>query len=279
MKTTSAHFRNWPNKAITLLGMSGVGKTTLAAKLPKDRWFHYSGDYRIGTRYLDEIILDTVKQRAMQDPYLKELFCRDYIYIRNNITVNNLAPISYFLGKIGNPELGGLSCDEFLRRQRQFRRAEVRAMQDVTDFMERAREIYHYPHFLNDAGGSIYDLTEQECWTELSEKTVVLYLQTDDALEKLLIQRAQADPKPLYYDEKFLKQHLQEYLESNNLRSEEEIEPDAFVQWVFPRLVSYRKPKYEALAEKYGHSVDATTLSGLRDESDIIDFICTVADT
>ena len=65
MKMTGAEFVAWPRKAITLLGMSGVGKTTLAYKLPKSQWFHYSGDYRIGTKYLAEPILDNIKQQAM----------------------------------------------------------------------------------------------------------------------------------------------------------------------------------------------------------------------
>ena len=52
MKMTPTEFLKWDSKRITLLGMSGVGKTTLANKLPKQNWFHYSGDYRIGTKYL-----------------------------------------------------------------------------------------------------------------------------------------------------------------------------------------------------------------------------------
>jgi GTPase SAR1 family protein len=50
MRMTRSEFLAWPHKAITLLGMSGVGKTTLAYKLPASKWFHYSGDYRIGTK-------------------------------------------------------------------------------------------------------------------------------------------------------------------------------------------------------------------------------------
>ena len=85
-------FLRWPHKAITLLGMSGVGKTTLAYKLPKSRWFHYSGDYRIGTKYLAEPILDNIKRQAMQVDFLRDLLRSDSIYIASNITVDNLQP-------------------------------------------------------------------------------------------------------------------------------------------------------------------------------------------
>ena len=73
MKLTASEFTNWPNKAITLLGLSGIGKTPLANKLPKSYWFHYWGDYRIGTKYLEEPILDNIKERAMEVSFLKDL--------------------------------------------------------------------------------------------------------------------------------------------------------------------------------------------------------------
>ncbi|MBF0265629.1 MAG: ATPase, partial [Gammaproteobacteria bacterium] len=73
MKFTVEQFRAWKNKKITLLGMSGVGKTYISSILRQEQWFHYSGDYRIGTRYLDEAILDMIKEQAMQVPFLKEL--------------------------------------------------------------------------------------------------------------------------------------------------------------------------------------------------------------
>ena len=137
---------------MTLLGLSGVGKTRLATLLRKHDWFHYSGDYRIGTRYLDEAILDNVKQQVMSVPFLRELLRSDSIYISNNITVDNLRPVSSFLGKVGNPERGGLPLKEFKRRQSLHRMAEIAAMKDVPEFIHKAREIYGYRHFVNDAG-------------------------------------------------------------------------------------------------------------------------------
>ena len=154
MRMTGAQFMDWPNKAVTLMGMSGVGKTTLANHLPKSKWFHYSADYRIGTKYLAEPILDNIKRQAMQVDFLRDLLRSDSIYIASNITVHNLAPIATFLGKIGRSDLGGLSVEAFKERQRLHRQAEIGAMRDVAQFIEKARQIYGYEHFINDAGGA-----------------------------------------------------------------------------------------------------------------------------
>ena len=274
MKKTRQQFLEWDKKTITLLGMSGVGKTHLCKILPPDQWFHYSGDYRIGTRYLDEEILDQIKIIAMQNPILRDQLCKDSIVLRNNITVDNLGPISDYLGKIGNPKLGGLNIEEFKRRQRLFRDAEVKAMQDIEAFSNKSRNIYNYPHFINDAGGSILSLTNTECWDYLSENTLVLYLKADEDWERTLIDRAKKSPKPLNYEEPFLDQHLAEYFELKNISSEDEIVPDEFVQWIFPKLVSWRKPQYQFLADQYGHTLDARRVYELRNERDFIEYVC-----
>ncbi len=125
---SAQEFLDWPSKRITLLAMSGAGKTTLANKLPKSKWFHYSGDYRIGTKYLEEPILDNIKREAMQVPFLRKLLLSDSIYIRNKLTVDHLEPVSAFLGKLGDPALNGLSLKEFKRRQKLHHQAEVSAM-------------------------------------------------------------------------------------------------------------------------------------------------------
>src|SRR5690606_24945024 len=191
----------------------------------------YSGDYRIGTKYLDEPILDNIKRQAMQIGFLRDLLRSDSIYIASNITVHNLEPVSTFLGKIGRPDLGGLPVDEFKERQALHREAEIGAMRDVEQFIQKAREIYGYDHFLNDAGGSVVELEDEETENVLAAHTLILYLKPDAALEQELVERAIENPKPLYYQEPFLDRKLDEYLTQTGLKSPNQIVPDDFVRW------------------------------------------------
>ena len=199
MKFSVEEFRAWDNKRVTLVGMSGVGKSYLSAKLRGSHWFHYSGDYRIGTRYLDEHIIDMLKEQAIKVPFLRELLRSDWIYIKNNIRVNDLGPVLSFVGKLGNPELGGVEIGEFIERQAIYRQAEVDAMYDIPHFIEKAQKIYGYAHFVNDVGGSLCELDEPGVMEILVENTLILYIQvTNDVQEQVLIERAVSDPKPLY---------------------------------------------------------------------------------
>ncbi len=273
MKLSVEEFRKWDAKCITLLGMSGVGKTRLANMLMKNNWFHFSGDYRIGTRYLDEPILDNIKQQAMQVPFLRELLRTDSIYICNNITVHNLHPVSSFLGKIGNPQQGGMPLKEFMRRQELHRRAEIAAMLDVPEFIRKAREIYGYRHFINDAGGSLCELDDPEVLRVLSEHTLILYIKATEKDEQELIRRAQEDPKPLYYRQAFLDEQLAIYMMEKDLPYVALIDPDDFVRWIFPKLFYSRIPRYEAIADRYGYTVTTEELVDVDTEAAFLELV------
>lgn len=273
MKLSTTDFRNWENKSITLLGMSGVGKTRFANILRASNWFHYSGDYRIGTRYLDEAILDNIKQQAMQVPFLRELLRSDSIYIRNNITVKNLNPVSTFLGKLGNPELGGLDLDEFKRRQHLHKTAEIEAMKDIPDFIKKAKQIYGYKNFINDAGGSVCELDDDNAMNVIADNSLIIYIKATKNNEDVLINRARTSPKPLYYREEFLDEQLAVYMEEQAIEYVAMIDPDDFVRWMFPKLFYSRIPRYEAIAEKYGYTISTDELANIKTEDDFLKLI------
>ncbi len=273
MKFTVDSFRAWDRKKITLLGMSGVGKTYISTLLRRHDWFHYSGDYRIGTRYLDEWILDLVKAEAMKQPLLRDLLRRDWIYIRNNIKVDDLGPVLSFVGKLGDPEKGGVPLEAFVWRQARYREAEIAAVRDVPEFIRKAQEVYGYRHFINDMGGSLCELDEPGVIELLAEHTLILYIKiTDEEEERKLIARAQSAPKPLYYRPEFLERELKVYLQEQGLTYAAEMDPDDFTRWIFPRLFRSRIPRYEAIA-KLGYTVTSRELAEVRDEADFLELL------
>ncbi len=258
--------------------MSGVGKTHLSKLLSnKDKWYHYSGDYRIGAEYLNQEILDNIKHNIRQDEWLGSLLDNNSISIQNHVTFDNLSSVSAFLGKVGNPEQGGLPIDEFTRRQALHREAEVSAMLDVPKFIEKSAQ-QGFSHFINDAGGSLCELDDDKVYQSLADHTLILYIRASEANKTALIERAETHPKPLYYQADFLKAQLNIYLAENELTYIAQINPDAFVGWVFPKLLEHRVPKYEAIAQKYGYTIDSKDLYQCKNSDEVFELINGVLD-
>ena len=198
--TTGAEFRAARDKRVLLFGMSGLGKTHLSNLLrdaPVSQgggWFHYSVDYRIGTRYMGEYIADNFKREAMKVPLLRELLMTDSVYIASNITFNNLAPLSTYLGKPGDPGRGGVPFAEYCTRQAQHREAEIAALLDTPRFIDRARDIYGYENFVCDSGGSICEVVNPADSTDpvmkaLSDNLLLVWIKGSDAHRDELIRR------------------------------------------------------------------------------------------
>jgi len=249
--------------AITLLGMSGVGKTHLSAKLRQSaNWFHYSADYRIGTRYLAEHILDNVKFKIMQmdDPFVAQLLKSDSIYISHNISVDNLEPVSTFLGMFGDTARGGLDKAGFLERQDLYRQAEIESMKDVRHFIRKAWNIYQCRNFINDASGSLCEIVDPDDTTDdviraLTENTLILYIEADQDAEENLLTRARTDPKPLFYNPEFILPELQDKPDDGH-----GISPFDFARPLFPRLLQFRKPRYATIAARNGFTIGVNDL-------------------
>lgn len=268
--------RDWQaaeDKRVLLFGMSGLGKTHLAAMLrAAGDWFHYSVDYRIGTRYMGEHIADNFKREAMRVPLLRELLLTDSVHITSNITFSNLAPLSTYLGKPGNPARGGLPFAEYRRRQDQHRTAEIAALLDTPAFIERAHDIYGYANFVCDTGGSICEVVDpddpgDEVLRTLSDNLLMVWIEGTDAHAEELIRRFDRAPKPMYYQPRFLIEAWEEYLSKNKM-SEADVDPDAFVRWTYARALAHRRPRYAAMARNWGVSVTAEEVAAVRSPED-----------
>ena len=92
-------------------------------------------------------------------------------------------------------------------------------------------------------------------------------------LEKKMIQRAIDDPKPMYYQEDFLDQQLSLYLAEAGLSDPGKMVPDDFVRWIFPRHVEHRRPKYQAIADAFGYTIDARAAENVESDSDFLELI------
>lgn len=254
---------------IAVLGMSGVGKTRIAAMMRREAdWFHYSIDYRIGTRYMEEAIVDNFKREAMKTPLLRELLKSDSIYISSNISFENLDPLSTYLGKPGDPEKGGIPFKEYLRRQREHREAEIAALLDTPVFAAKARAIYGYDHFICDSGGSICEVVDpddpnDQVLKSLSDTCLLVYIAEDGAHREALKKRFDQSPKPMYYNEEFLKRCWSDYIAETG-QSENEVDPDAFIRWGFAQLIAWRAPRYQTIADNWGVTVAAADIEAVQ---------------
>lgn len=234
---------------ITLLGTSGVGKTTLATMLQQAGWFHYSGDYRIVTRYLNEPISDWLTQLAQREPTLAALMRDDAVSVKGKVSIDRLHIVSAFVGKLGRD---GYQTETFLERQRLFAEAERHAMRDVGSFIHRAQHLFGYTAFINDAGGSVCEIDDEDLLQELGAQTLFVYLDTDEALYAELEARALAYPKPICYHPEFLQARIQEYSVLNGGISPDKFDSNDFIRFVTPKMMKHRRERCLNLAKRFG---------------------------
>ncbi len=274
MKFSNAKdFLNHEYKAVSLIGMSGIGKSFYSTLLEQYGWYAYSADVRIGSHYLNDLMLDDVRKAASEVPYLKDLLKSKAIDFRNQININNLELLAKFIGKIGDPEKGGRSLDEFMRRQDLYRDAEIKSMIEIPSFMNRARLFYGDQNFINDTAGSLCELGNPQMIKVLSDHTVIIYIKAGEEDEQTLVNRAVQYPKPLLYNKTFFMESLNAYMSENNISEVTDIDPDDFSRSIFPKLFYSRLPKYEAMALQYGYTISVNDMRQVNTEQDFIELI------
>lgn len=250
-------------RSITLLGTSGVGKTTLSSRLVADGWYHYSGDYRIATRYLDEAVTDWLEALAMQQPQLAALLGDDALRIRPHITVDNLRALSVFIGKLGRE---GWDYATFCARQALFAEAEKAAMYDFVAFRERAMRRYGATLFINDAGGSLCEYVQDTALMDyVLHHTLPVYIRADAALEAELLERAMRYPKPMCYAPAFLDEMIRGFAAQSGIAKADDFPVDEFIRYVMPRMMLHRDEQAMAIVARGGVVLDAKAVWQVRD--------------
>ncbi len=245
MKISRQDFIDMPRKAITLLGMSGSGKTYISMMMAKHGWETYSCDLEIGTKYLKEALSGY-----------------------GDVTGENISALSVYLGKVGDADKGGYSLDVFLARQQAYYNAEHQALSDMRSVLEATDT-----HFIHDSTGSLCEIMDDSLIADLGRKTLFVYLKADEEAEKLVLKRAQDYPKPLFFPPSRFQEWLDDYMSDHQCRAVNAVDPDDFSRWVFPKLFESRKPKYQALAERYGVAIPAKAFYDMKGADDFITII------
>ncbi|MCB9979822.1 MAG: hypothetical protein H6863_01620 [Rhodospirillales bacterium] len=241
-------------RVITLIGMSGVGKTHLSQFLEKKGWECYSCDLAIGTLYLHA--------------EMSKVFGRPAV-----TTMDNLSDMSNFIGQLGSQAEGGLPLEEFKRRQSLYYMAECRSLEAATESAEKKKNAEDSQNLVIDSTGSLCEIADDSLIESLGRATLFVYLKASADDEREVIQRAQDVPKPLFFPPGQFQNWVQDYLRENDLSSEAVMAPNDFSRWVFPKLLASRLPKYQALADRYGVAIPAAAFSEVETAQDFLEIV------
>lgn len=250
MTITKSDFDVIEPKVITLMGMSGVGKTYLSMLMAKEGWHHYSCDLEIGVNFLKKDI-----EQTLNEP------CR--------VTANDLSQLSQYVGRLGAADKGGLPFDEFKRRQQQYLEAECQSLRQLK-FVVRHVNQHGMHHVINDSTGSLCEINDDVLLDSIDENSLIVYIKATPEQEQEVLKRAQEYPKPLFFSPEKFEGWVEEFFNEKGLSDAGEIDTDEFSRWVFPKLFKNRLPKYQAIADKYGVTISSEEFLNVRTADDFI---------
>lgn len=226
---------------VTLMGMSGVGKSHFSKMLAEWGWQRYSCDEEIGKVLLNDHSGDI--------SFLTEL-----------------------LGKLGDPAKGGYALEDFKKRQKMYGDAEAAVTLAMGEAAAKADQ-----NFVYDSSGSLCELEDPAVMKHIDENSRVVYIRATPEHEKAVLARALTSPKPIFYPPSRFDSWVKQYLHEQGLSSAEEMDPTAFFTWVFPILFKERLPKYEMMSQKYGISISSEDLMKVKNEEEFLELIDSAA--
>jgi hypothetical protein len=148
----------------------------------------------------------------------------------------------------------------------------------VPRFIERAHDLYGYTDFVADTGGSLIEVIDHTDPKDpvvrtLTDSSVLLYIRGTEKDTAELVKRFKQSPKPMYYQPEFLLARWAEFKKIHKVKKDEDVDPDAFGAWGFEALLRDRLPRYQALADKFGYTVEAADLAIVRDGDEFLDLM------
>ncbi len=252
------------SKKVTLIGMSGVGKTHIARILNKNHgWLQYSVDYIIGSEYMKASIEKSLVRSCKSSD-------------ANKFSIQNLSALSEYLANPGNIENNGLPFNEYLKRQREHKKAETLAMLEIPFFLKKNLNEQR-SNFVCDSSGSLCEIVYPESHNDkilstIAKHTLIIFIkETYSHIEKLK-ERFKKAPKPMYYNENFLKKTWKEFCGEKDV-SETTANPKEFSIYGFDKLIKHRSPIYKNIAQYWGIEIPASEVSKIKSEKDFSELV------
>ena len=101
----------------------------------------------------------------------------------------------------------------------------------------------------------------------LSQAALPVWIEGNAGHTEELKARFDAAPKPMYYREDFLLEKWAEYLRLRNV-APHAVDPDDFIRWGYAELLESRLPRYKAIADNWGVTVQADEVRSISDPQD-----------
>jgi hypothetical protein len=209
-------------------------------------WFHYSVDYRIGTRYMGEYIADNFKREAMKVPLParaaddRQRLHRVEHHLRQPRAAVDLPRQARRPGE-GRPALRGIHAPAG-----QHRAAEIAAMLDTARFIDRAPRSTATTTSSATRGLDLRGRgprRPRRPGADALAAILMVWIEGSDAHTAELVRRFDRAPKPMYYQPPFL-EATGPSTARDRPSAEDAVDPDAFVRWTYARALAHRQPRY-----------------------------------
>jgi len=230
---------------ITFIGMSGVGKSYMSQKLAEWGWYRYSCDENIGE--------DLIGDKGLSEDQI-------------------LDALAKLVGRLGNADKGGLCLSEFRKRQSSYYHAECRSLLFLDRQIEKA-EAEGFENFIHDSTGSFCEIEDEVVLQSVGEISNICYIEASPEHEREVVERAQKHPKPLFFPPSKFLGWYDDFMEEHGLSEDQDVDPDTFSRWVFPKLFEQRLPKYKKLSDFYGFTVPSEAMPDVSNAAEFLEVI------